>query len=470
MEFLLLKYGYLLLFVGVFLEGEAFLIAGAFLANQGYFNFGAVVMVALAANTLGAQFYYLAARMRGRPWFENRFSGSERYRRILKWMGNYGNWVLLLSRFAFGFRIIIPAACGALGMSQVRFFTLNLLAGILWALPTAFLGYYFGTGIAAALHQAHHYVIVAAAAGFLLLSVYLGIRHWRRVIATFQNLEFSDLHGLLPFAMGLMGVLNLVTALLPRSDTAIYTIQSWLPLEVTQESRTLMLFAGVALLQVTRSLARRKQTAWYVAVIVLSISLLLHLTGGFDLQHSLVAGLLLVYLLYFRRRFYGRSDSASMKRALISAPVLMSLVFLYGAIGFYAEPHQFRWFAHARPLSEAFRAGILIVEPRVVPLTRYAGRFLTSIQVAGWVSRVYILVLLLRPVVLSDRQEAPAQDVARIFARYGGHSAAAFAVQPDKHHLLLAQGQALAAFATKGAVAIACGDPMSSPDDLPAAV
>src|SRR2546423_5446105 len=140
MDFLLLKYGYLLLFVGVFLEGEAFLLAGAFLANQGYFRLSLVFLVALAANALGAQFYYLAARMRGRPWFENRFSTSERYRRILQWMTNYGNWVLLLSRFAFGFRIIIPAACGALGMTQLRFFFLNLAAGILWAIPTALLG------------------------------------------------------------------------------------------------------------------------------------------------------------------------------------------------------------------------------------------------------------------------------------------------------------------------------------------
>src|SRR5262249_29871033 len=231
---------------------------------------------------------------------------------------------------------------------------------------------YFGTGIASALHQAHRYVLEGIAVVFLLFALYLAVRHWRRVIATFQHLELSDLHGLLPFAMGLMGVLNLATALLPRSDAAISAIQRWLPLEVTQSSRILMLFAGVALLQVTRSLARRKQTAWYVAVIVLSISLLLHLTGDMDLQHSLVAGLLLAYLLYFRRRFYARSDMASMKRALIAAPVLMSLVFLYGVIGFYAASHQFRWFQHARPLGEAFRAGILIVEPRVVPLTRYA--------------------------------------------------------------------------------------------------
>jgi len=29
-----------------------------------------VILVAIAANTLGGQFYYLAARVRGRQWFE----------------------------------------------------------------------------------------------------------------------------------------------------------------------------------------------------------------------------------------------------------------------------------------------------------------------------------------------------------------------------------------------------------------
>jgi lysylphosphatidylglycerol synthetase-like protein (DUF2156 family) len=57
-----------------------------------------------------------------------------------------------------------------------------------------------------------------------------------------------------------------------------------------------------------------------------------------------------------------------------------------------------------------------------------------------------------------------------LFALYGSDSTSAFAIQPDKHHLLLANRRALAAFATKGAVAIACGDPMSSTADFPTVV
>src|SRR5438046_8718148 len=134
--------------------------------------------------------------------------------------------------------------------------------------------------------------------------------------------------------MGVMGALNILAALLPSSESLLRGVRGWLPLEVSQGSRTLMLFTGVALLQVTRNLARRKELAWWVAVIALSFSLLLHVTSGFDVQNSLVALILLVYLLYFRRRFYTRSDPASLRKGLLLQPLLFIIVFFYGIPGF----------------------------------------------------------------------------------------------------------------------------------------
>ena len=101
MELLLLKYGYLLLFTGVIFEGEAVLIAGSFLASRGYFNLSTVALVALAANTMSAQFYYTAARVRGRRWFESRFPEKSIYRKIIDWVGRRDNWLLVMSRFLF---------------------------------------------------------------------------------------------------------------------------------------------------------------------------------------------------------------------------------------------------------------------------------------------------------------------------------------------------------------------------------
>ncbi len=265
--------------------------------------------------------------------------------------------------------------------------------------------------------------------------------------------------------MGLVRALYFVAAVWPSSEALLRPVRIWLPLEVSQGSRTLMLFTGVALLQVTRNLARRKELAWWVAVIALFFSLLLHVTSGLDVQNSLVALTLLVYLLYFRRRFYTRSDPASLRRGLMVTPLLLLLVFFYGFTGFAATYQQFIWTPQATPAIEAVRGGILIVAPGVVPATRYARLFLNSLQIAGWMARLYILILVLRPFISRDRLAAPKDDLDRIFRAHGTEAVSAFAIQSDKHHLLVANGQGLVGYATKGSIALACGDPIV-PEEL----
>jgi lysylphosphatidylglycerol synthetase-like protein (DUF2156 family)/membrane protein DedA with SNARE-associated domain len=461
-ELLLLKYGYLLLFAGVIVEGEVALIAGALLASRGYFNVGTVVLVALAANTLSAQFYYTAARVRGRRWFEERFPEDSAYRRIIHWVGARENWLLLLSRFLFGFRIVIPAACGAFGMPVARFTIINIIAGIVWVIPTAIAGFYFGEKFSEFIQNAGQYAsTVGLTIGLAAIAVFLAWRHIHGFRSVFQNLEWSDLHNAFPFLMGLMGALNIIAAVLPSSEAVLRQVRQWLPLEVSQGSRSLMLFTGVALLQVTRNLARRKELAWWVAVIALSFSLFLHFTSGLDIQNSLVALILLAYLIYFRRRFYTRTDPASLRKGLMAAPLLLLLVFFYGVTGFAAAAAQFRWPANATPMKEAVRNGVLIMKPEVIPRTRNARLFLSSLQVAGWLARLYILVLILRPFIMRDRLEAPKDAIERIFQQYGNRSLAAFAIQTDKHHLLVCNGQGLAAYAVRRSIALACGDPIA---------
>ena len=465
METLLLKYGYALLFLGVAAEGEAFLAAAALLVHRGYFRLAAVIAVAVAGNTVADLLYYFAARMRGREWLERRYGASRYYQRVVLGVQRHGRWMLLGSRFAFGFRILIPAACGALGMPPGTFLPMVVLAGILWAVPVAFLAYSSGGAMHSALVDLRHYEVLIAAALVLVPAGYLGARRLRAQVRR-RDLRVTDLHALVPFAVGLMGVLNLVSAIVPHPPETVLRLERWLPLEVMQRSRPLMLFAGLALLQVTRSLARRKELAWWIAGAALSISLLSHVGRGMDFHHSLVAALLIGYLVAFRRRFYARSDPTSVKKALRMAPVLVAAVLLYGDAGLRALRAEYAWDPGATPLTAAFRSGVAILDPGVDPRTEHAARFLGSLQIAGWLARLYLLALLLRAVVQRQRLEAPAAEVQRLFRAHGRHSLAAFAVQPDKHHLLLAGGRGLAAYAVRRGVALACGDPLAAAEAL----
>jgi phosphatidylglycerol lysyltransferase len=469
MQALLLKYGYALLFVGVMAEGETFLLVGAFLARQGVLILPAVVFVAIVANSTIDQIYFQLARVRGRAWLERRFAKSPRFAKLVDLMSRHARWVLLASRFAVGFRILIPAACGAMGMPPRTFTSLNLIASVLWAVPTALVGYYLAGPLAALLPRLRHYELLLALLVVAIPALVFATRQARRLFP-WRELHAVDVHALVPLVVGLMGLLNIVSALLTRPHGLVVRVGSWFPFELTHHSRPLMLFAGLALLTVTDNLRRRKALAWWIAAVALAVSLLSHVGRGFDLHHSVVAAVLLGYLIVFRRRFHARSDPASLRFGLLMVPVVAGLVLVYGTLGLDHLRAEFDWPAGTTPVSQAFAAGIAIRDPDVQPLTQHAARFLGSVEIAGWLGRLYVLVLLLRPVVLRDRLEAPAEAVARLFRTCGSRSLSAFAVQDDKHHLQVAEGRGLVAYAVRGAVALACGDPLASDEAFSAAV
>ncbi|HUG52936.1 MAG TPA: phosphatidylglycerol lysyltransferase domain-containing protein [Vicinamibacteria bacterium] len=469
MEALLSRYGYLILFPGVMVEGEAFLLAGAFMAHRGVLDLPTVIAVAMAATMVGDQLYYRAARARGRSWLERRRGSRARYARWIDLTERRGVWLLLASRWTFGLRIVIPAACGAVGMRPVVFTVVDFAAVLIWALTLGLAGYYGGAAIERHLHVLQSAGAWILAGVVLSVAVVIGVRRIRRQ-GRVRELGLSDLHAIVPFVIGLIGVFNIFTALWPRRGAAMASLERWVPLDVPEGHRVLMLFAGLALLQVTRNLARRKEVAWWVATLALGLSIVSHIGVHFELQRTVVAGLLLAYLLVFHRRFSAKSDPATLRWAVVMAPVLGLAIVAYGAVGLGALREHFSWPRGVTLLSEAVRGGILIVPPRVRPLDRYAARFLVSLQVAGWLARLYLLVLLLRPVVLRDRHEAPPDDVERIRREQARRPLSALALRPDKHHLLVAQGRGLVAYAVRNAVAVACGGPLCAREDLPQAI
>ncbi len=464
MESLLFKYGYTLLFLGVAFEGEAVLLGAAVLAHRGLLRLPVVIAVAVAANSLADQAYFQLARLRGRQWLEKRFGEHPRYRQLIDLVNRRGGLLLLASRFAYGLRIAIPAACGALGMGFVSFTLLDLAAGVLWAVPMAALGFFAGGALEPLLQGVRRYEEALALLLVVAAAAFLGARHVRRAVR-WRELGWADLHAVVPFLVGLMGVLNVLSAVWPREPAVMREMEQWLPLEVTQRSRALMLLAGIALLQITRNLGRRKALAWWVAVVALVVSLFSHVGRAFDLHHSLVAALLLGYLVAFRRRFTARSDPSSLRQALVMAPVLAAAVWVFGVLELANLRDQFTWDAGNTPALEAARSGLLILEPGVDPASEHAARFLGALQIAGWAARFYLLALVLRPVILRRRQEAAPETVARTLREHGRRSLSAFAAQDDKHHLVVAGGKGLVAYAVRRHVAFASGDPLCAADD-----
>jgi membrane protein DedA with SNARE-associated domain len=53
-------------------------------------------------------------------------------RRVVGWVEQYGLPLVVGSRFVYGFRIAIPAACGATRMSPVTFSAGDIVGSVLW--------------------------------------------------------------------------------------------------------------------------------------------------------------------------------------------------------------------------------------------------------------------------------------------------------------------------------------------------
>jgi len=139
-------HGYWVLFLGTFLEGEAILIFAGFLAFQGYLNIYGVILSALAGSFLGDQFYFYIGRVKG-PFLLKLFTSfARKFRKALRLIERYGTLIAFISRYTYGFRILLPIILGMTSFSSRRFLYLNLLSALSWAIIFSMGGYLFGKG------------------------------------------------------------------------------------------------------------------------------------------------------------------------------------------------------------------------------------------------------------------------------------------------------------------------------------
>jgi membrane protein DedA with SNARE-associated domain len=172
-EHLLLQYGYLVIFLGSIVEGDATLLTAAFLAHRNYFHLAYVMLTAGIATTAWNEVLFHGARRAGKPFLERHSARHKRYRGVQEWVRRRSVLLLLFSRYIFGFRMAIPIACGAVGMRPAIFMAVNAAGAILWTVPVALAGFAFGHVLAAFWQNIRHYEWHIATALLVLLTAFL---------------------------------------------------------------------------------------------------------------------------------------------------------------------------------------------------------------------------------------------------------------------------------------------------------
>ena len=144
-------YGYPALLVGTFFEGETFLVLAGFAASLGYLDILWVILVAFAGTLSSDQvFFYLGRRhspmvqsfLTYYPAWQNRIERVERH------IERHQAALVFIFHFLYGLRIAFLLVIGLSRIPAGRFFVLNLLSALVWAVVVGMGGYLFGSALA----------------------------------------------------------------------------------------------------------------------------------------------------------------------------------------------------------------------------------------------------------------------------------------------------------------------------------
>ncbi|BAZ23526.1 hypothetical protein NIES4073_44150 [Kalymmatonema gypsitolerans NIES-4073] len=269
------------------------------------------------------------------------------------------------------------------------------------------------------------------------------------------------------FLTGLVGVVNLVSAVTPNLHERNHWLKQFLPFDIRASGHIFAALTGFVLLTLAANLLRRKRLAWLLTITLLIISILSHLIKGLDFEESFLSGVLLMQLLLMRDVFTAKSDPPSIAQGVRVLIAALLFTLAYGTIGFYLLDGKFSEnFNWGEAIAQTFAMFFTEDNAGLQPKSRFGEFFANSIYIIAASTIAYALFMLLRPVfqrnsaTLKERQQA--RDIVE---QYGRSSLAAFTLLSDKSYFFSPSGRSVIAYVPRGRGAIALGDPIGPVED-----
>jgi membrane protein DedA with SNARE-associated domain len=169
------RYGYLIVFLGVMLEGvgiplpgETVLIAAGALAHRGSLTLWETMAFGGLGAVMGGQVGYCVGRFGGRPfvlrWGRYAFITPERLGRAERFFERHGGKAVFLARFITGLRVFGALVAGMSRMSWGKFTLYSVLGGVVWAMAAVTLGYFLWASVGLVEHWIGRISLLLAAA------------------------------------------------------------------------------------------------------------------------------------------------------------------------------------------------------------------------------------------------------------------------------------------------------------------
>ncbi len=174
LEQFITEYGYWAILLLTFIEGETVVIVAGFFAHQGLLQIEFVMLTALVGSFSGDQLYYYIGRHGGAKLIAKRKSWQLGAARVYRILERHQYFLILTFRFYYGIRNITPFAIGAAQIPRLRFFVLNLIGAIVWAVLFSLGGYFLGETLRIFIDDYHQYALYIVG-GLLLVAMFFWI-------------------------------------------------------------------------------------------------------------------------------------------------------------------------------------------------------------------------------------------------------------------------------------------------------
>jgi len=185
------EYGYLLIFLAIFLEnaglpfpGEPILFAFGFLARTGPLDFGTGVAFATAAAMAGDSASYWLGRLAGprllRTYCRVTLGSGRCVERAIAYHRRFGKVAVVFGRFVMGVRAFLSPLAGSVRMPYGQFLVFDGLGNLLWASLFVGVGYAFAGQIGEVAARYRQGTVIVGGVMLAAFVGYLGVKLARR--------------------------------------------------------------------------------------------------------------------------------------------------------------------------------------------------------------------------------------------------------------------------------------------------
>lgn len=226
---------------------------------------------------------------------------------------------------------------------------------------------------------------------------------------------------LLIFVLGIIDIISVIT---PAIHERVQRLQDFIPVVAITASNYFVLLAGAFLLLTAVFMLKGLRNAWWIALILSTISCIGHLTKAIDFEEATVA-LLVIGMLWFSRKEYYIKGNPRMKTiGVMTAFLSFAAVLLYGTIGFYFldKKHFNIDFNIWQSIRYTFQNYFLVGSADLIPASRFARNFLVSLNVYGFLSMSFMFYTIIRPFIIKGSADPEELLKAKMLLEKFGNS------------------------------------------------